>query len=366
MHYVKQKLHPRHLIALTLLIIFVASLLLRLDGAKAENGQALSISPPTLQLSADPGSTVTASIKLTNISSGDLLIKNQINDFGAKDETGEPNIIFDNAESTGYSLKNWVSAPAPFKIASKETKTVDFVINVPKDAEPGGHYAVFRFTGQAPELEETGVALSASIGSLVLLRISGDIKEQAYVAEYFSANSQGNKASFFEYPPVNFVERIHNDGNVHINPSGTIEILDLFNRKIDTLQVNGAVGDSKNPPRAVLPQSTRRFEQQLNKKWLFGPYKAKLNLKYGEKNQTLTSQLTFWVIPYKAILIILLLIILLILLIRFINRRYKQRIISKYAQSNHHQLQQHTPQHTTNQHPNIGHSDITRKPKNHK
>ncbi len=60
--------------------------------ASAENGQALSITPPVMELQGEPGKTVTATIKVTNISAGDLLIKNQVNDFGAKNETGEPNI----------------------------------------------------------------------------------------------------------------------------------------------------------------------------------------------------------------------------------------------------------------------------------
>jgi len=312
---------------------FICFTLINLQAKAEPSGQALSISPPVLELSADPGQSVTASIKLTNISSGDLLIKNQINDFGAKNETGEPNIIFNEAESTSYSLHNWVVAPAPFIIKSKQSKTVDFQINVPKDAEPGGHYAVFRFTGQAPELEETGVALSASLGSLVLLKVSGDVKEQATVSDFYSSNDQFQKQWFFENSPINFLERIKNEGNTHINPTGTIEIFDIFNRKVDTLPVNGNLSDPKNKPRAILPNSVRRFEQTLNKAWLFGPYTAKLKLAYGDQNKNvLTSSSVFWVVPYKLILTVLLIAIVLILLIRFLNKRYKQRIIDKYAQ----------------------------------
>lgn len=325
--------NQRHkIVTLGFLILLISGLFGRHIPAHAENGQALSISPPVLELSADPGQTVVASIKLTNISNSELLIKNQVNDFGAKNETGEPNIIFEETESTSYSLKNWVTAPAPFKIASKETKVVDFTIKVPANAEPGGHYAVVRFTGQAPEIEDTGVALSASLGSLVLLKISGETKEQASIAEFFSAGSDYSKSSFFEYPPINFVERIHNDGNVHVNPYGTVEIFDMFNRKIGSAQVNGDPADTKNKPRAILPSSTRRFEQTFNKNWMIGPYTAKLKLNYGKDSQSvMTASTTFWVVPYKQILLAIMLIILLILLVRFANKRYKQRIIKKYA-----------------------------------
>lgn len=364
--------NQKHLITtLSFLILIVFSIFGKSISAKAEeNGQALSISPPVLELNADPGQTVVASIKLTNISSGELLIKNQVNDFGAKNETGEPNIIFEETEGTSYSLKNWITAPPPFKIASKETKVVDFPIKVPANAEPGGHYAVVRFTGQAPELEDTGVALSASLGSLVLLKVSGETKEQASITEFFSAGSDYSKTSFFEYPPINFVERIHNDGNVHINPYGTVEIFDIFNRKVGSAQVNGDPAELKNKPRAILPNSTRRFEQTFNSSWMIGPYTAKLKLNYGKDNQSVLAATTsFWVIPYKQILLAILLLILLILLIRFINRRYKQRIIKKYAsQSQAHpakpqSVEPPTHHHSTNTKPN--HIDLrsTNKPK---
>lgn len=364
--------NQKHLITtLSFLILIVFSIFGKSISAKAEeNGQALSISPPVLELNADPGQTVVASIKLTNISSGELLIKNQVNDFGAKNETGEPNIIFEETEGTSYSLKNWITAPPPFKIASKETKVVDFPIKVPANAEPGGHYAVVRFTGQAPELEDTGVALSASLGSLVLLKVSGETKEQASITEFFSAGSDYSKTSFFEYPPINFVERIHNDGNVHINPYGTVEIFDIFNRKVGSAQVNGDPAELKNKPRAILPNSTRRFEQTFNSSWMIGPYTAKLKLNYGKDNQSVLAATTsFWVIPYKQILLAILLLILLILLIRFINRRYKQRIIKKYAsQSQAHPAKPQSvepPTHHQNVNTKPNHIDLrsTNKPK---
>jgi hypothetical protein len=300
--------------------------------ASAENGQALSISPPVIELQGEAGKSVTATIKVTNISNADLLIKNQVNDFGAKNETGEPNIIFDYTQESSYSLHSWVTAPPPFVLGSKQSKQVQFQINVPSDAEPGGHYAVFRFTGQAPELQETGVAISASIGSLVLLKIGGNLAEKASLVEYYSATPSFAKSSFFETGPINFVERIRNDGNIHIKPTGTIEVSDMFGRNAGTLRVNGDPTNPQDPPRSILPQSIRRFQQTLNTKWMFGRYTAKMKLTYGSTGIPLESTTTFWVIPYKLILLVLLSAVILFFLIRFLIRRYNQHII-KLAQT---------------------------------
>lgn len=329
----------------TLLAALLAQLFAPLV-AYAENGQALSITPPVVELSADPGQSLTATIKLTNVSSGDLLIKNQINDFGAKDETGEPNIIFDYTQETPYSLRNWVTAPDPFVLGSKQAKQVQFQINVPKDAEPGGHYAVFRFTGQAPELQETGVAISASLGALVLLKVSGNVTDKSSVSDFYSADQNFAKQSFFENGPISFVERIRNEGNIHDKPTGTIDIKDSFGNTVDSLRVNGDPANSQDPPRSVLPQSIRRFEQTLNRKWMFGRYTANLNLSYGPSHTPLTSTIVFWVIPYKLILLVLVLIVLLFLLFRWLMKRYKQHIIQT-AHKQH--LEQNSVEHPNSQ-----------------
>lgn len=298
--------------------------------ALAQGGQAFSISPPLLELKADPGQTVTAKIKLTNVSAGELLIKTQLNDFGAKNETGEPNIIFeDDQSSVSHSLRQWISSPEPFILDSKETKTLEIPITPPPDAEPGGHYAVVRFTGSAPELEESGVALSASIGSLVLLQVSGAVDEKMSLVEFFSGIGDGSKTGFFESGPVTFSQRIQNEGNVHVKPTGTIEIFNSIGQKIETLRVNGDPNDEANPAKSVLPNSIRRFDQTWNKGWGFGRYTAQMKLTYGQDNKEIAQTITFWIIPYKLLIGIVVVGTGLFFGLRYGVRRYNQHIISK-------------------------------------
>lgn len=299
---------------------------------QAESGQALSISPPLVELKADPGQTVKATIKLTNISSGELLIKTQFNDFGAKNESGEPNIIFDDTGNSAFSLRQWIKSPEPFKIASKASKTLEFPIEVPKDAEPGGHYAVIRFSGTAPEVEDNGVSLSASIGTLVLLNVSGDVKENASLVDFYAATPNFEKSGFFENGPINFVQRIRNDGNVHVKPTGVVEIYDMFGKHVGSQRVNGDPSSNDNPPKSVLPQSIRRFDEKLDKGWMFGKYEARLTLQYGE-GKTLMSTVTFWVIPYKLIALIIVGGGALGLGLFFGIKRYNKYIIDKAGKS---------------------------------
>lgn len=317
-------------LALSLLVLaFVLVWAAAAKPALAESGQAFSISPPLLELKADPGQTVIAKIKLTNVSGGELLIKTQLNDFGAKNETGEPNIIFeDDQSSAAHSLRQWISSPAPFKLASQESKTLEIPITPPADAEPGGHYAVIRFTGMAPELEQSGVALSASIGSLVLMQVSGAVNKNASAIEFYSANTSGDKNGFFENGPVMFSLRIKNDGNVHVKPTGTLDIYNTFGQKVDTLRVNGDPNDPKNTPKSALPNSIRRFDTTWDQGWGFGQYRAVANISYGD-GKTIHEEITFWMIPYKLIIGILILGAALFFGLRLGIKRYNQHIIAK-------------------------------------
>ena len=288
--------------------------------AATQSGQGLEISPPLIEFTTDPGKTVSVSIKLRNITDSPLVARARIDDFLAQGEEGLPKLLLDEdaAETSPYSFKPWVSSIPAVSLAPKQQKAIQVTFNVPGDASPGGHYGVIRFTAAAPEVEQTGVALAASIGTLVLINVSGDVKTAATIEQFFvSQNAGGKPSSFFEQGPLTFVERIKNTGNVHIKPVGEVKINNSFGKNVATLQVNEKNGN-------VLPASVRRFEQTMDKKLLFGRYTAQANLFYGD-GQTLTQTISFWVIPYKLIALAIGALVLAVFLIR----RYNRAIVKK-------------------------------------
>lgn len=288
--------------------------------AQQDPGQGLEISPPLVEINTDPGKTETFEIRLRNITTSTLIATPQIDDFVAAGEEGQPKLLTEEAaEPSPFSIQNWVTPLGQLRLVPQEIKATKVTVTVPKDASPGGHYGVVRFTAAPPELEGTGVALSASIGTLVLIKVSGDIQENAKFEEFFVMQN-GKRKSFLEYGPVTFVERIKNEGNVHFKPIGTVRVTNMFGKETAVLSVNEKGGN-------VLPASIRKFEQTLNKKWLFGRYTAEANVQYGGKN--INESISFWVVPYKLIAIILGGLILLVLAIRWVLRKYVQRAVSK-------------------------------------
>jgi hypothetical protein len=295
-------------------------------GAKPGSGQALEIGPPVITLSGNPGQTVQAQLNLRDVSPEKLVVTNEINDFIAGDENGTPKILLNKNETSPYSMKTWINPLPKFTLVPKQIQTLTLTIKIPKNAAPGGYYSVIRFSGTPPGLEGTGVSLSASLGSLVLLKVNGEAKEQMSVEEFYTA-SKGKKTSLFESAPITLTERLNNIGNIHEQPVGVMTITDMFGKNVASFTVN-------QEQRNVLPHSIRKFEQVIDSsvignKFLFGKYTAKIELAYGSGVKPLVATVDFWVIPYTLIAIIIVTLIALFFAIRFALRSYARRVVNQ-------------------------------------
>lgn len=290
-------------------------------------GQALEIAPPVLNIKANPGQTVRSNISLRDVSSSPLVVRNQINDFVAAGEDGTPKLLIDSEEEDSpYSLKEWVQPLPQFTLKPRQVTRLPLTIRVPKNAAPGGYYAVVRFTASPPGLDGNGVSLSASLGTLILLRVNGDAKEDVRVEE-FSATKNGSPNWLFESSPVTFLTRLKNNGSSHEQPSGQIAVKDMFGNQVANVNVN--LNQSN-----ILPGSIRAFPQILDSsvignRILFGRYTADLKLSYGTKGQTVTANTSFWVLPYRLIAFVILLLVIGFVLVRVALKRYTERAIAR-------------------------------------
>ena len=199
--------------------------------------------------------------------------------------------------------------PREFTLEPKDQKFVDFIIEVPENAEPGGKYGsvLASVTGAIGE-EISGLGIAQKVGSLLLLTISGSVQESLTVKE-FSA------PSFLEHGPVSFLIRFENTGTVHVRPRGFVTITNWLGKKVVDLEF---------PQMNVIPNVTRRIEASWQEKWFFGKYTATLVGSYGASNTPFNpSVLTFWVFPWKIALAIFLIIILILTFFYMTRRRWQ-------------------------------------------
>lgn len=283
-------------------------------------GQGVEISPALVEINTEKGNTYNVSVKVTNVTTADLDYIVTVEDFNSKDETGSPQVLIDSNLPESASIKSWVSSIDDFSLKTKEKRTVDFKITVPDNAEPGGHYGVLRFSGTDPQISGSGVGLSASAGTLLLIRVAGEIEETANIESFFTASGE-SRTAFFENSPIKFVTRIKNTGNIHVKPVGSIEIKNMFGNIVETLPVNDSKGN-------VLPDSIRKFETSFDK-YTIGYYKATLTIGYGTTGQALVATASFWVIPYKIILVAIAALATLIYIMKNLIKAYNRRIIAK-------------------------------------
>lgn len=327
------------LMSFALTVLFLATPAHAQNGNDDQRGQGIEISPPLIQLKADPGETITTEIRLRNMTDVELVAQGAVNDFLAGDESGTPRILFKEDEKSPYSLKDYIFEVPTVMLQPRELRSTEATINVPEDASPGGHYGIVRFVAapSRPGAEESAVNLSASIGTLVLLEVSGEVKRSLEVREFTTVkdipeqqkstgnqnqDNVGNATGFFEYTPVSFRTRLANTGNVHQQPHGTIRVYNTFGKEMATLEFNQS-------DRNILPESIRRFNHTLEREWMFGRYTAQVNL-----HSTVNATTSFWVIPYKMGAIVIILLTAVIFFSRRALRAYKRNILRKYQQQN--------------------------------
>lgn len=278
----------------------------------------LSISPLTFELTANPGDTLINKLRIYNLSGSTIAIKMEKEDFTAVGETGEVRVS--PTESETYSLARWITiSPESFTLKPNEQKFVDFTINVPQNAEPGGKYgSVLASTAGiiGPDQEISGAFITQKLGALVLLTISGEVVENLEVKE-FSA------PSFLEYGPVPFTIRFENKGTIHLRPRGFITITDWRGKKVTDIEF---------PQQNIIPGAIRKISAEWDKKWLFGRYTATLVGLYGTTNTPISPLvIVFWGFPWRIVLGIALGLLLIIIYFTKTRKRWRMalRILMK-------------------------------------
>ena len=324
------------------LLITTLFVVLSLCIAVPRQAYALTLSPIRYEIAGNPGEVLTQDLKVFNESKESHLYYVSFSNFEAQGDSGSPTFI-DPKDDLG----TWItSSVASVNLGAGEQKTISFKIAIPKDAEPGGHFAAL-FLGTTAPGESNGVSIGTKTGALILLSVNGDVKEQAGLVDF----SLHNNKHFYKELPVGFQYRFSNQGGDRVKPTGSIVIRSIFGWVAKKVNANPYDGN-------VLPGTTRKFtpewsrrdsvdtrDQELSRhesysfkksvkdEWhnfALGIFRAKVVATFGTTHQEAKSKAVYFVVfPWELLLVLFIIAIPVYVILRTLLRRYNRSIIRK-------------------------------------
>lgn len=269
----------------------------------AQGAVALSVSPTLFEMSASENQSWSSAVRVINTNPFPLKIYLTGVNFEPSGESGQGTMVpIFETETNGTTLAEWFTLPSEeVVIPAEQTVSVPFTIQVPEGAAPGGHFAAI-LVGTRSLTDTEGpaqVETSQVVSSLVFLSVAGDIVERGAIRDFVT------DSVISESPQTSFSIRFENAGNVHLQPQGEIVIRNMWGKERGIIPINQTSQFGN-----VLPESVRKYNFEWVGEWSFadiGRYSAEATLAYGDQTrQFVTADTTFWVIPWRTLLLLLL------------------------------------------------------------
>lgn len=311
-----------HLLVVAVLI----SLLVVVGGVHSQEGEqelgsGLSVSPTRHELTVEAAANDRIKLSVRNVTAAKIVAIPVINDFAADNETGVPQIVLDDERTDLPSIKPFFKELENIPVEPGETVTVEVPLEIPSDTPAGGYYGVIRFLASPDGTSIPGdgqVALTASVASVVLITVPGDVTEQLQLRNIlFYRNDVAG--TFFARKPEEIGIQLLNQGNGFSKPFGSVSVKNPLGNEVLNYEINTA-----NPRNNVLPGSGRIFKDKLGEQdpqtaitnpdsfnssvTLPGRYVATANVSFGNGGEVLTMSKAFWYIPYWFTALILVLL----------------------------------------------------------
>ncbi len=296
--------------------------------------RAITISPILFDYTLDPGASQQGSIRVINDTSQRQTYYLLVQNFVAVGEEGRQEYL---PEEDTSDLVSWINLDQKsLTLDAGQSGDFKWMIKLPNDAEPGGHYATVFFSTMPTAQKDASVGLGSKTGVLFLVNVNGEIQETAKIDSFTVLSRHG----FFNRLPVDFELRVKNQGNVHIKPNGNIVIKNIFGNKMASIQANPNIS-------RVLPNSIRRiysfwgsketdkpksFINELMAEWKefgLGRYSAEAEIFYGNRGQKMSAGAIFWVFPWRLFVVAFALLLLLAVLFKSYNKLIIRSALSK-------------------------------------
>lgn len=298
---------------------------------------SVQVSPVRFDWDMNAGEERTGVVNLKNYSDDSYDIEIQLEDFYVTDDTTEARFFIPNKEHPlyAYDVINWIDMPASLTLSPGEGKDIAFKLKVPENTPTGGYYGALFFktskhSGQDQADEnQSRVIINQRVGVLLVLAVKGtEPIRRTGELQQFKALSK-----IFWSNPAETEAIVINTGNIHYKAMGFLDIY-KFGKKIDSVAID---------PRMIYPGKYRKYETKWNfSPWAYGYYKAKFSLISEDMQIKINGETSFWVIPWKTTLAVILLLFIIWMIYKIFDSRFE---IKKKGDDDNHTA--YNIQHTT-------------------
>lgn len=252
----------------------------------------VGLQPALIEETADPGSQQEHTVEVTNLSNARQTYYIFTRDIVSVGPGGEPVFADEDEEKTGFELSEWLTLDVEeIALDPGQKGNINVTIDIPENATPGSHFGAVTISMTPPKLRSSGASVGYQVANLISIRVAGDAFENAQIRSFSTDNYIHSKSD------VTFRARVENKGTVLVRPTGPLEVHNMFGKKVATLTFNESRA-------GVFPFVTREFTVRWEDEGPgFGRYQAILSLIYGEQGRqsTISSTLSFWILPMNII-----------------------------------------------------------------
>jgi hypothetical protein len=234
----------------------------------------ISLSPSVVMLSGQPGQAYRQRLRLTNHSSRELAFRLEAQDVVA--ETGRRAFIA-AGERSGSVAATAVFSPAEIVIAPGEAGIADVTFTLPPGSSVRGVAAIFR--GQTVVGTQRGVAMTASLGSLITFTLSDNVRLDGAAPEVSEQTETSNLA---------VTEWVTNVGTEPVVAGGTAAFLN---------EAGTLIGKVPLEPQRFMPGERLAFRAEYPALLAPGRYRAVLALEYDYHARKVLTRTADFAVP---------------------------------------------------------------------
>lgn len=292
--------------------------------AKKENVVTMTVSPMTQRLALTPGESTRASLKISvpNNATSELEYSLSVGSFSVQGtDLGQDDYGDVDLETKGSynQIMDWIVFDKESGvIAPNNTETINFTINVPRDAPSGGQYAtilVRDMTGYKEGSNGINIQSITQIASVVYANVEGNTRRTGEILE-------NNVPAFLLNSKLKATSMVENTGNVDTNARYILQVWPLFSdEEICTNEENAST-------ELVLP-GTRKYHVEKCDLPSIGIFRVKQTVEIFEEKSETQEKILIVCPIWLAFIVFVAIIALILYFCRKIRAKRRKKVLTR-------------------------------------